>query len=66
MAFFDACHIDMWDVVENCNYILTNKEGNEEQKTRYLLNLKARNFIKCASTKSEYEKVHGCKLCKEI
>ncbi|RDY11392.1 hypothetical protein CR513_03948, partial [Mucuna pruriens] len=49
MAFFDACHINMWDIVENDNYIPTNKEGaeilrslwNKEQKTRYLLNPKA-------------------------
>ncbi|RDY10282.1 hypothetical protein CR513_05220, partial [Mucuna pruriens] len=42
LTFFDACHIDMWDVVKNDNYIPTNKEGveilrslwNKEQKTR--------------------------------
>ncbi|RDY01397.1 hypothetical protein CR513_15286, partial [Mucuna pruriens] len=58
MAFFDASHIDMWDVVENDNYIPTNKEEaeipkslwNKEQKTRYLLNLKARNFLMYALT----------------
>ncbi|RDY14828.1 hypothetical protein CR513_00036, partial [Mucuna pruriens] len=53
MEFFDPCHIDMWDVVENGNHIPINKEGaeiprsswNEEQKTRYLINSKARNFL---------------------
>ncbi|RDX91725.1 hypothetical protein CR513_26248, partial [Mucuna pruriens] len=29
MAFFDACHIDMWYVLKNGNYIPTNKEGAE-------------------------------------
>ncbi|RDX88612.1 hypothetical protein CR513_29776, partial [Mucuna pruriens] len=55
IAFFDACHINMWEVVENDNYIPTNKEGveiprslwKEEQKTMYLLNSKARNFLMC-------------------
>ncbi|RDX64834.1 hypothetical protein CR513_56560, partial [Mucuna pruriens] len=74
MTFFDSCHIDMWDIVENDNYIPTNKEGaeiprslwNKEQKTRYLLNSKARNFLMCTLTESEYEKVHNCKSSKEI
>ncbi|RDX71115.1 hypothetical protein CR513_49580, partial [Mucuna pruriens] len=64
MAFF----------VENGNYIPTIKEGvemprslwNEEHKIRYLLNSKARNFLMCALTKSEDEKVHNCKSFKEI
>ncbi|RDX82448.1 hypothetical protein CR513_36760, partial [Mucuna pruriens] len=43
MTFFDACHVDMWDIFENDNYIPTNKEGveiprsmwNKENKTRW-------------------------------
>ncbi|RDY02203.1 hypothetical protein CR513_14364, partial [Mucuna pruriens] len=35
MAFFDACHVDMWDVVENDNYIPTNKEGAEIQRSSW-------------------------------
>ncbi|RDY04539.1 hypothetical protein CR513_11724, partial [Mucuna pruriens] len=74
MAFFDACHIVIWDVVENGNYIPTNKEGakiprsswKEEQKTRYLLNSKAINFLMSTLTESEYEKVHSCKSSKEM
>ncbi|RDX96798.1 hypothetical protein CR513_20512, partial [Mucuna pruriens] len=61
MTFFDACHIDMWDVVENDNYIPTNKG-----RARYLLNSKARNFLMCALMESEYEKVHSCKSSKEM
>ncbi|RDX66932.1 hypothetical protein CR513_54251, partial [Mucuna pruriens] len=64
MAFFDACHIDMWDVVENKNYIPTNKERVEI--SRYLLKSKARNFLMCALTESKYEKVHSCKSSKEM
>ncbi|RDX80084.1 hypothetical protein CR513_39404, partial [Mucuna pruriens] len=74
IAFFDACHIDMWDVVENGNYIPTNKEGlkiprsswNEEQKTRYILNSKVRNFLMSTLIEPEFEKVHNCKSSKEI
>ncbi|RDX68889.1 hypothetical protein CR513_52085, partial [Mucuna pruriens] len=29
IAFFNACHIDMWDIVENGQYIPTNKDGAE-------------------------------------
>ncbi|RDX74656.1 hypothetical protein CR513_45571, partial [Mucuna pruriens] len=32
----------------------------------YLLNSKARNFVMCALTESEYEKVHSCKSSKEM
>ncbi|RDY04592.1 hypothetical protein CR513_11685, partial [Mucuna pruriens] len=43
IALFDACHIDMWDIVENGNYILTKEDGieiprsswNENKKTSY-------------------------------
>ncbi|RDY05820.1 hypothetical protein CR513_10293, partial [Mucuna pruriens] len=52
MTFFDACHIDMWGIVENGNHILTNKEKN----TRYLLNSKARNVLMSILTELEYEK----------
>ncbi|RDX84335.1 hypothetical protein CR513_34632, partial [Mucuna pruriens] len=53
VAFFDACHIDMWDVVENGEYIPTNKVGtkiprsswNDDKKTMFLFNSKARNFL---------------------
>ncbi|RDX91267.1 hypothetical protein CR513_26783, partial [Mucuna pruriens] len=60
----------MWDVVEKDNYIPTKKDGakiprsswNEKQKTRYLLNYKGRNFLMCALTKLEYEKVRDSKI----
>ncbi|RDY02774.1 hypothetical protein CR513_13729, partial [Mucuna pruriens] len=62
------------EVVENGNYIPTNKEGakiprtswNEEQKIRYFLNCKAKKFLKCALIEAEYEKVHNYKSSKEI
>ncbi|RDX99450.1 hypothetical protein CR513_17501, partial [Mucuna pruriens] len=74
IAFFDACHIDMWDIVENGQYIPTDKDEaeiprsswNDQQKTTYLLNSKARNFLMCAFTEAKYEKVHSYKSSKEI
>ncbi|RDX81966.1 hypothetical protein CR513_37300, partial [Mucuna pruriens] len=39
---------------------------NVEQKTGYLLNSKARNFLMYGLTKLEYEKVHSCKSSKEM
>ncbi|RDX91273.1 hypothetical protein CR513_26767, partial [Mucuna pruriens] len=55
IVFFDTCHIDMWDIVDNGNYNPTKGDGikipisswNEEKK-------------------KEYEKVHSCKSSKEI
>ncbi|RDX83381.1 hypothetical protein CR513_35702, partial [Mucuna pruriens] len=63
IPLFDASHIDMWDIVENKNHIPLPGDGidlpkflwNEEQKLRYLLNSKARNFIS-ALIESKYEK----------
>ncbi|RDX96788.1 hypothetical protein CR513_20521, partial [Mucuna pruriens] len=66
MSFFDACHIDIWDVVENDNYIPANKEGAKIPKSSYLINSKAKIFLMCSLTKSKYEKVHNCKLSKEM
>ncbi|RDX73325.1 hypothetical protein CR513_47099, partial [Mucuna pruriens] len=48
IAFFDAYHTDMWDIVENGNYIPTDKEGaklprsswNDKQKIRVSKDLK--------------------------
>ncbi|RDX98459.1 hypothetical protein CR513_18611, partial [Mucuna pruriens] len=39
---------------------------NEEQKMRYLLNSKARNFLMCAFIEADYEKVHSYKSSKEM
>ncbi|RDX96158.1 hypothetical protein CR513_21215, partial [Mucuna pruriens] len=73
IALFDACDIDMLDVVENGNYIQT-KDGtkiprsswNEGQKTRYLLNSKPRNFLMCALAEAKYEKVTTLKESKNL
>ncbi|RDY03343.1 hypothetical protein CR513_13081, partial [Mucuna pruriens] len=62
------------DIVENENYIPTNKEGveiprsswKEEQKAMYFINSKAINFFMCALIESEYEKIHSCKSSKEM
>ncbi|RDX95794.1 hypothetical protein CR513_21637, partial [Mucuna pruriens] len=59
MAFFDACHINMWDVIDNGNYIPTNK--NEQKVLREMNNRRQR-----LETFSQYEKVHSCKSSKKM
>nr|KYP71914.1 hypothetical protein KK1_011194 [Cajanus cajan] len=74
IAFFDACHIDMWDVVEQGNYIPLNQAGNEipkaqrseKQKQRFMLNSKARNTLMCALSEKEYTKVHSFRSAKQM
>ncbi|RDX95616.1 hypothetical protein CR513_21842, partial [Mucuna pruriens] len=59
---------------ENGNYIPTKEDGieiprsswNEDWKISYLLNSKARNFLICSLTETEYEKIHSCKSSKEM
>ncbi|RDY14805.1 hypothetical protein CR513_00057, partial [Mucuna pruriens] len=55
MTFFDVCHIDMWDIIENGNYIPTNKEGERFQDLRRMKN-----------KRQEYKKGHSYKLSKEM
>nr|KYP47489.1 hypothetical protein KK1_030886 [Cajanus cajan] len=74
IAFFDACHIDMWDIVEQGNYILLDQASNEkpkeqwteEQKERFRLNSKARNALMCALSEEEYTKVHSFRSSKQM
>nr|KYP35862.1 hypothetical protein KK1_043068 [Cajanus cajan] len=74
IAFFDACPIDMWDVVEQGNYFPLDQVGNEipkvqwseEQKQRFVLNSKARNALMCALSEEEYTKVHNFRSAKHM
>nr|KYP65212.1 hypothetical protein KK1_011443 [Cajanus cajan] len=74
IAFFDACHIDMWDVIKQGNYIPLDQAGNEipkaqwseEQKQRFLLNSKARSALMCALFEEEYTKVHSFRSAKHM
>ncbi|RDX60451.1 hypothetical protein CR513_61405, partial [Mucuna pruriens] len=50
---------------ENGIYLPRSK-WNENQRIRYLLNLKARNFITCVLTKAEYEKVIALQVSKNL
>ncbi|RDX75986.1 hypothetical protein CR513_44068, partial [Mucuna pruriens] len=62
------------DIVENGDYIpqqedetdLPRSLWNEEQKMMYLLNSKTRNFMMCALTEVEYEKVYNYESSKEM
>ncbi|RDX90568.1 hypothetical protein CR513_27553, partial [Mucuna pruriens] len=53
IAFFDACHIDMWDVVENGQYIPTNKDEAEIPKSSW-------------NNDKKKNKVHSYKSSKEM
>nr|KYP41253.1 hypothetical protein KK1_037375 [Cajanus cajan] len=74
IAFFNTCHIGMWDVVEQGKYTPLDEAGNEipkahwseEQKQRFMLNSKARNAFMCALSEEEYNKVHGFKSAKQM
>nr|KYP72938.1 hypothetical protein KK1_005543 [Cajanus cajan] len=74
IPFFDACHIDIWDVVEQGDYIPLDEAGkeipkarwNEEQKQRFVLNSKARNALMCALFEEKYTKVHSFKSAKQM
>nr|KYP31554.1 hypothetical protein KK1_048052 [Cajanus cajan] len=74
IAFFDACHIEMWEVVEQGDYIPHDDAGreipkgrwNENQKQIFMLNSKARNPLLCALTEEEYTKVHSFKSAKQM
>nr|KYP36862.1 hypothetical protein KK1_041994 [Cajanus cajan] len=74
IAFFDACHIDMWDVIEQGNYIPLDQAGNEipkaqwseEKKQRFVLNSKEHNALMCGLSEEEYTKVHSFKSSKQM
>nr|KYP69656.1 hypothetical protein KK1_008856 [Cajanus cajan] len=74
IAFFDACHINMWEVVEQGYYIphddvgreIPKRRWNENQKQRFMLNSKSRNALMCALTDKEYTKVHSFKSAKQM
>ena len=56
ITHFKSIHIDLWDVVENGNYIpyvdelneFQRSQWREEKKNIFLLNYKARNSMLCA------------------
>ncbi|KAG5066636.1 hypothetical protein JHK86_010367 [Glycine max] len=67
---FEFIHKDLWDVVENRDYIPNDDQQNEilrsqwteQQKLRFLLNSKAKNVMFCALSKKKYTKVKRNKL----
>ncbi|KAJ8749454.1 hypothetical protein K2173_025649 [Erythroxylum novogranatense] len=72
--FIKSTHVDLWDVIENEPYTPVDEDGNLiprtrwtiNQKARIQLNSKAKFFLTCALSKSEYDKVHGCDTAKEM
>jgi len=71
---FEFIHKDLWDVVENRDYIPNDDQQNEilrsqwteQQKLRFLLNSKAKNVMFCALSKKKYTKVHNFRSAKQI
>jgi len=74
IAYFESIHIDLWDVVENGNYIPYDDELNEiprslwmeEQKLIFLLNSKALNVMMCTLLEEKYTKVHSFRSAKKM
>ena len=72
--FIESTHIDMWDIIENGQYVPTDDTGEKipkerwsnDQKAKVQLNSKAKFFLSCALSRSEYDKVHGCETAKEM
>ncbi|KAJ8760620.1 hypothetical protein K2173_015287 [Erythroxylum novogranatense] len=72
--FIESTHVDHCDVIENGPYTPVDEEGNSiprnrwmaDQKARIQLNSKAKFFLTCALSRSEYDKVHGCDTAKEM
>ena len=74
IAHFESIHIDLWDVVENGNYIphddLLNEifrgQWMEQQKLIFFLNSKAQNVMLCTLSEEECTKVHSFRSAKQI
>ena len=71
---FESIYIDLWDMVENGNYIPYDDQLNEiprsrwtkAQKIIFLFNSKARNVMLCALLEEEYTKVHNFRSVKNV
>ena len=67
IAHFKSIHIDLWDVVENGDYIpyddqlneIPSSQWTEQQRLKFLLNSKAWNVMLCVISEEEYTKVHN-------
>ena len=74
IAHFKSIPIDLWNIVENGNYIPYDVELHEipksqwakQKKQRFMLNSKALNALLCSLSKEEYTKVHSFKSEKQM
>ncbi|RDX85883.1 La protein 1, partial [Mucuna pruriens] len=63
----ESTHVDLWDIVENGPYTPIPKEQwTYDQKSLVQLNIKAKFFLTCALSRSEYDKIYGCRTAKEM
>ena len=74
IAYFESIHIDLWDVVENGDYVPYDNQANEiprgqwmeEQKLRFQLNSKAQKVMLCVLSEEEYTMVHSLRSDKQM
>ncbi|RDX62644.1 hypothetical protein CR513_59001, partial [Mucuna pruriens] len=63
ISFFDACNIDMWDIIDNGQYIPTNKDGveipisswNNKQKNKVPIKFQSYKFSHMCLNKSRVQ-----------
>jgi len=74
IAHFKSIHIDLWDVVENKDYIPYDEQLNEiprsqwteQPKLKFWLNSKAQNVMLCALSKEKYTKAYSFRSAKQM
>ena len=74
ISYFESIHIDLWDMVENGDYVpyddqlneLSRGQWTEEQNLRFLINSKTQNVMLCALSEEECTKVHNFRSAKQM
>lgn len=71
--FFESTCFDMWDIIES-GYLVPREGGvdvpkacwSPEQKYQASLNAKAKYYLACALSKSEFNKISDCSTAKDM
>ena len=76
--FLESQDVDLWDIIEICPYKPTKRnqvevvidkpkaEWTQDEKTKLLLNSRAKFFLKCALSISKFDKIEECGTTQEI
>ncbi|XP_057444033.1 uncharacterized protein LOC130736205 [Lotus japonicus] len=72
--FIESSNYKLWDIIENGNIVHKDDAGEpikkdqltEAQRKDYQLNAKAKLFLLCALSKSQFDKVDGLATAKEV